>query len=183
MNFDATFWVAISFFIFLGVLFYFKVPQKVFGALNESINKIKKDIDEAEKLKEEAKNILSEYEAKLSKSKVEVDLMIKNAQKESETNIIKINDQFHSIFENRKKMAEDKIKQMKLQATKDIKNYSVDNVVKLLTLSLISSASSSESATSPMSVRYPSSPIALELVNSCKNSSIPGIEPICAFLT
>ena len=30
MNFDATFWVAISFFIFLGVLFYFKVPQKVF---------------------------------------------------------------------------------------------------------------------------------------------------------
>ena len=126
MNFDATFWVAISFFIFLGVLFYFKVPQKVFGALNESINKIKKDIDEAEKLKEEAKNILSEYEAKLSKSKIEVDLMIKNAQKESETNIIKINDQFHSIFENRKKMAEDKIKQMKLQATKDIKNYSVE---------------------------------------------------------
>ena len=126
MNFDATFWVAISFFIFLGVLFYFKVPQKVFGALDESINKIKKDIDEAEKLKEEAKNILSEYEAKLSKSKVEVDLMIKNAQKESETNIIKINDQFHSIFENRKKIAEDKIKQMKLQATKDIKNYSVE---------------------------------------------------------
>jgi F0F1-type ATP synthase, subunit b len=126
MNFDATFWVAISFFIFLGVLFYFKVPQKVFGALEESINKIKKDIDEAEKLKEEAKNVLSEYEAKLSKSKVEVDLMIKNAQKESETNIIKINDQFFSIFENRKKMAEDKIKQMKLQATKDIKNYSVE---------------------------------------------------------
>ena len=126
MSFDATFWVAVSFVIFVGVLFYFKVPQKVFGALNESINKIKKDIDEAEKLKEEAKNILSEYEAKLSKSKVEVDLMIKNAQKESETNIIKINDQFHSIFENRKKMAEDKIKQMKLQATKDIKNYSVE---------------------------------------------------------
>ena len=126
MNFDATFWVAISFFIFLGVLFYFKVPQKVFGALEESKKKKKKDIDEAEKLKEEAKNVLSEYEAKLSKSKVEVDLMIKNAQKESETNIIKINDQFFSIFENRKKMAEDKIKQMKLQATKDIKNYSVE---------------------------------------------------------
>ena len=52
MNFDATFWGAISFFIFLGVLFYFKVPQKVFGALEESINNIKKDIDEAEKLKD-----------------------------------------------------------------------------------------------------------------------------------
>ena len=126
MNFDATFWVAVSFFIFVGVLFYFKVPQKIFIALNESINKIKKDIEEAEKLKEEAKNVLSDYEAKLDKSKVEIDLMIKNAQKESEANVIKINDQFHKVFENRKKMAKEKIKQMKLQAKKDIKNYSVE---------------------------------------------------------
>ena len=126
MNFDATFWVAVSFFLFVGVLLYFKVPQKIFATLDESINKIKKDIEEAEKLKEEAKNILSDYESRLDKSKVEIDLMIKNAQKESETNIIKINDQFHKIFENRKKMAEEKIKQMKLQATKDIKNYSVE---------------------------------------------------------
>ena len=125
MNFDATFWVAVSFVLFVGVLLYFKVPQKIFTTLDESINKIKKDVEEAEKLKEEAKNILSDYEAKLDKSKVEIDLMIKNAQKESESNIIKINDQFHKIFENRKKMAEEKIKQMKLQATKDIKNYSV----------------------------------------------------------
>ena len=126
MNFDATFWVAVSFFLFVGVLLYFKVPQKIFTTLDESINKIKKDIEEAEKLKEEAKNILSDYEARLDKSKVEIDLMIKNAKKESENNIIKTNDQFHKIFENRKKMAEEKIKQMKLQATKDIKNYSVE---------------------------------------------------------
>ena len=126
MNFDATFWVAVSFFLFVGILLYFKVPQKIFATLDESINKIRKDIEEAEKLKEEAKNILSDYEARLDKSKVEIDLMIKNAQKESDANIIKTNDQFHKIFENRKKMAEEKIKQMKLQATKDIKNYSVE---------------------------------------------------------
>tara|TARA_B100000123_G_C25482564_1_gene319859 strand:+ start:75 stop:572 length:498 start_codon:yes stop_codon:yes gene_type:complete len=126
MNFDATFWVAVSFIIFVGVLFYFKVPQKIFMQLDDSINKIKKDIEEAEKLKEEAKNVLSDYEAKLDKSKVEIDLMIKNAQKETEINTIKINDQFHKVFENRKKMGEDKIKQMKLQAKKDIKNYSVE---------------------------------------------------------
>ena len=77
MSFDATFWVAVSFVIFVGVLFYFKVPQKIFTTLDENINKIKKDIEEAEKLKEDAKNILSEYESKLDKSKVEIDLMIK----------------------------------------------------------------------------------------------------------
>ena len=126
MNFDATFWVAVSFFLFAGVLLYFKVPQKILATLDESINKIRKEIEEAEKLKEEAKNILSDYEAKLDKSKVEIDLMIKNAQKESETNIIRTNDQFHKIFENRKKLAEEKIKQMKTQTIKDLKNSSVD---------------------------------------------------------
>jgi len=69
MNIDATFWVAVSFLIFIGIIFYFKVPQKVDRSLNESIDKIKQDLDNAEKLKDEAKNVLSEYENKLSKSK------------------------------------------------------------------------------------------------------------------
>ena len=103
MNIDATFWVAISFVIFVGVLFYLKVPQKIYDSLDESIKKIKKEIDEAEKLKDEAKNILSEYETKISKSKQEVNLLIKKAQNESEKNVIKINEEFHDIFENRKK--------------------------------------------------------------------------------
>ena len=132
MNIDATFWVAISFLIFVGVLFYFKVPQKIYDSLDESIKKIKKEIDEAEKLKDEAKNILSEYETKISKSKQEVNLLIKKAQNESEKNIIKINEEFHNIFENRKKMAEEKIKQMKMQAIKDIKNSSVDIAIQAL---------------------------------------------------
>ena len=72
MSFDATFWVAVSFVIFVWVLFYFKVHQKIFILLDESINKIKKDIEEAEKLKEEAKNVFSDYESKLDKSKVEI---------------------------------------------------------------------------------------------------------------
>ena len=55
MNIDATFWVAISFFIFVGLIFYFKIPEKVNSLLSESINNIKNQIDEAEKLKEEAK--------------------------------------------------------------------------------------------------------------------------------
>ena len=85
MNIDATFWVAISFLIFVGVLFYFKVPQKIYDLLDESIKRIKKDVEDAEKLKDEAKNILSDYESKISKSKQEINLLIKKAQKESES--------------------------------------------------------------------------------------------------
>tara|TARA_Y100000590_G_scaffold124402_1_gene142302 strand:- start:125 stop:622 length:498 start_codon:yes stop_codon:yes gene_type:complete len=126
MSIDATFWVAVSFFIFVGVLFYFKVPQKIFDSLDQNIKKIKKDLDDAEKLKDDAKNILSEYETKISKSKQEINILMKKAQEEAEKNMIRINNEFHNIFENRKKLAEEKIKQMKTQTIKDLKNSSVN---------------------------------------------------------
>ena len=126
MIIDATFWVAISFLIFIGILVYFKIPQKVDESLNESIKKIKDEIENAEKLKDEAKNILSEYETKVSKSKDEAKKLIEIAKDQAEKNIIKINKEFHNIVENRKKSAEQKIKQMKMQAIKDIKNSSVN---------------------------------------------------------
>ena len=136
MTIDATFWVAISFFIFLGILIYFKIPQKVKNVLDENISNIKNQINEAEKLKEEAKNILSEHEKKISNSKAEVKSMINKASEDSEKNIIKTNEEFHRLMDARKKNAEERIKQMKNQALKDIKNTSVkiaiESVEKLL---------------------------------------------------
>ena len=64
MTIDATFWVAIAFFIFFGILIYLKIPQKINTSLVEKINEIKKELEEAEKLKNEAKNLLSNYEKK-----------------------------------------------------------------------------------------------------------------------
>ena len=127
---DATFWVAISFLLFVVLLFYFKVPQKIDQSLNESIKGIKNEIEHAEKLKDEAKNILSDYDSKVSKSKAEIEKMLENAEKQSEQNIIKTNEDFHFVIESRKKTAEDKIKQMKLQAIKDMKNSAVEIAVK-----------------------------------------------------
>ena len=126
MIIDATFWVAVSFIIFVGIIIYLKVPQKVDKSLNESIKKIKEDLDNAERLKDEAKNILSEYDLKLSESKNEIKNLIQNAKNQSEKNIIKTNEEFHNLVENRKKAAEEKIKQMKNQAIKDVRNSSVE---------------------------------------------------------
>jgi F-type H+-transporting ATPase subunit b len=126
MIIDATFWVSISFFIFLGVLIYFKIPQKVISALDESISSIKDEVDNAEGLKEESKNILSEYEKKISNAKNEVKKMIDTATEEADKNILKTNEEFHIQMENRNKNTEDRIKQMKKQALKDIKNASVN---------------------------------------------------------
>ncbi len=140
MILDATFWVTISFFIFLGILIYFKIPQKVKETLEQNISSIKNQIHEAEKLKEDAKNILIEHEKKISNSKKEVKEMIDKANEEAEKNVIKTNEEFHKLMENRKKNAEERIRQLKNQAEKDIKNASVkialESVEKLIKNSL-----------------------------------------------
>ncbi len=125
MTIDATFWVAVSFFIFLGGLIYLKIPQKVNDSLTSQINQIKKDLAEAEKLKVEAKNLLSDYESKIDKSKKETQEIIRLANDASEKNILEKTKKFHHLLDERKKNTEQKILQMKDNALKDIKNTSV----------------------------------------------------------
>ena len=125
MIIDATFWVMISFFVFLGLLAYFKIPNKIKTTLEQNISNIKNQIDEANKLKEDAKNILTEHEKRISNSKSEVEHMISKASEEAEKSVIKTNQNFHNLMETRKKNAEERIKQLKNQALKDIKNASV----------------------------------------------------------
>jgi len=125
MIIDATFWVAISFFIFIGLLVYFKIPNKIKIALEDQIDQIKNQVENAEKLKEEANAKLGEQEKRISNSKSEIEKMIREANEFAEKNVIKVNNEFHNLIDNRKKNAELKIKQMKDQAIKDIKNASV----------------------------------------------------------
>jgi len=125
MIIDASFWVAISFFIFFGGLIYLKVPQKINHSLEAQIGDMKKQLNEAEKLKVEAKNLLSDYENKIDKSKKETQNIIKLAKKNSENIIIEKTEKFHQIIEERKKNTEKKIAQMRAKALKDIKNTSI----------------------------------------------------------
>ena len=125
MMIDATFWVAVSFFIFFGILIYLKIPQKINSSLTDQINEIRNELGEAEKLKIEAKTLLSDYENKIDKSKKETKEIINLAKEDSEKIILEKMEKFHQIMENKKKSAEQKIVQMKENALKDIKNISV----------------------------------------------------------
>ena len=124
MSFDATFWVAVSFFIFFGILVYFKIPQKINELLNKLILDIKKEIDESEKLRNEAKNILEKTQNKLNKANSESDEIINQAKKDSEKLVIEMNNKFHKSAEIKKRLAETKINQMKDAAIKEIKDTS-----------------------------------------------------------
>ena len=125
MTIDATFWVAISFLIFFVGLIYLKVPQKVNNSLDEKIKQIKNELDEAEKLKNESKNLLSDYENKIDASKKETKEIINLSKKQSEKIIIEKTNKFHQNMDLKKKNVEQKIVQLKEDALQDIKRASI----------------------------------------------------------
>ena len=81
MTIDATFWVAVSFFLFIGLLVYFKIPQKVNEILNQLISNIKNEINESEKLRNEAKTLLDNSQSKLDSAGEEANKIIDQAKK------------------------------------------------------------------------------------------------------
>ena len=140
MAIDATFWVAVSFVIFILALVYLKVPNKINETLSKMILDIKNEIDESEKLRKEAKDLLNNAQSKLEKAKIETKKIQEQAKKDSENLILEMNDKFHKSAEIKKNLAQTKISQMKNQALKDIKNTSakiaVDSVKKILSTSV-----------------------------------------------
>ena len=140
MAIDATFWVAVSFFIFFGGLIYLKIPQKINEILNKLISDIKNEIDESEKLRTEAKTLLDNAQNKLDSAQSVSGDILEQAKKDSDKLIIELNDKFHKTSEIKKNLAENKISQMKEAAIKEIKDTSikiaVDSVKKTITTSV-----------------------------------------------
>ncbi len=140
MAIDATFWVAVSFIIFFGILVYLKIPQKINEILNKLILDIKNEIDESEKLRTEAKTLLYNAQNKLDTAQSVSNEILEQAKKDSDKLVIELNDKFHRTSEIKKNLAENKIGQMKEAAIKEIKDTSikiaVDSVKKIITTSV-----------------------------------------------
>ena len=140
MAIDATFWVAVSFVIFFGVLIYLKVPKKINELLNKLILDIKTEIDESEKLRTEAKALLDNAQKKLDTAKSINNEILEQAKKEGDNLIIELNDKFHKSSEIKKNLAENKINQMKEAAIREIKDASIkiaiDSVKKIISTSV-----------------------------------------------
>jgi F-type H+-transporting ATPase subunit b len=140
MEIDATFWVAISFVIFIGGLIYLKIPQKINEILNKLISDIKNEIHESEKLRLEAKILMDNAQSKLDTAQAVTNDILEQAKKDSDHLVIEMNDKFHKSSEIKKNLAKSKITQMKEMALKEIKDVSikiaVDSVKKIISTSV-----------------------------------------------
>lgn len=66
--FEAEFWVAVAFVIFVGVLGYFQVHKRMVKSIDDRRDRIKAELEEARRLKAEAAALLASYQRKLQEA-------------------------------------------------------------------------------------------------------------------
>ena len=124
--FDATFWVAISFVLFIILILYKKVPKFVLNQIDIKISELKNKIDEAENLKSNSEKLLSNVQGKLEKSEKDRTEILRKAQKISEDEIVITTEKMQRSLENKETAAFNKIKQAKNDAISQIKKEATE---------------------------------------------------------
>jgi len=119
-------WVAVSFVGFIALLIYFGVPKLIGTALDDRADGIRAELDDARKLREEAQNLLAEYQRKQRDAEKEAEGIIAQAKHEAELLATEAREKLKDTLERRTRMAEEKIVQAEAQAIKDIRTHAAD---------------------------------------------------------
>jgi F-type H+-transporting ATPase subunit b len=127
--FEAEFWVAVAFVIFLGVLAYVGVHRKILDALDQRSARIKAELDEASRLRDEAEQLLQTYQRKQREAEQEAAGIIAGAKAEAERLAVEAKAKMEEFLARRTKMAETKITQAEAQAIADVRAAAAEAAV------------------------------------------------------
>jgi F-type H+-transporting ATPase subunit b len=127
--YEPEFWVAVSFFIFVGVLVYFGVHKKIASLLDTRALLISKELEEARRLRDEAEKVLADYRRKLGDVVTEVDNMIALATKEAGTLAAETRQSLKEHVDRRIKLAEEKIARAETEAVREFRSVAVDAAI------------------------------------------------------
>jgi F-type H+-transporting ATPase subunit b len=126
---DAEFWVAIAFVIFVAGMGYLGVHKMAAKALDDRADRIKAELDEARKLKDDAAQLLAEYQRKRQEAEGEAQEIIAGAKAEAERLAIEAKAKIEEFVARRTKMAETKIAQAEAQAAADVRSAAAEAAV------------------------------------------------------
>jgi F-type H+-transporting ATPase subunit b len=122
-------WVLVSFVLFVALLVYYKIPNKVAKALDDRAGKIHAELEEARRLREEAQTILADYQRKQRDAEKEAEDIIAMARREARFYAEESRKALNESLQRRVKLAEEKIARAEEQAVQDIRSRSVDAAV------------------------------------------------------
>ena len=129
MFYEAEFWVAIAFVILMGVFAYFGVHRTVLKALDHRSERIKAELDDARRLKEEAAKLLAEYKARRATAEREAVDIIASAKAEAERIAAEAKVKMEDFVTRRTKSAETKIALAEAQALSDVRAAAAEAAV------------------------------------------------------
>jgi F-type H+-transporting ATPase subunit b len=122
-------WVAIGFIVFLCVLAYLGAYRKLVDRLDERQSRIRAELEEASRLRAEARSLLAEIERKELTVRSEADAIISAAKAEVERLADEAQLQIADFITRRKKMADAKIAQVEAQALADVRGATIDAAI------------------------------------------------------
>jgi len=126
---EAEFWVAVAFVILMGVLGYFGVHRTILTALDHRRDRIKAEIADAQRIKQEASSLLAEYKSKREAAMREADEIVANAKAEAERIAAEAKTKMEDFVARRTKSAEAKIAMAEAQAMADVRAAAADAAV------------------------------------------------------
>jgi F-type H+-transporting ATPase subunit b len=127
--FEPEFWVAVSFFLFLGLVIYLGVHKKLASALDARAMRIAKELDETRRLREEAEKVLADYRRREGDAVKEAQGIIDLASKEAEILAAETRRSMKEHFNRRMKLAEDKIARAEADALREVREAAADAAV------------------------------------------------------
>ena len=122
-------WVAICFVCFVLLLAYLGVHRKLADGLDQRQARIKAELGEATRLREEAQALLAEFERKGHAAESEAEAIIASAKAEAERLAAEAKQRMEDFVARRTKMAEAKIAQAEAQALADVRAAAADTAV------------------------------------------------------
>lgn len=123
------FWVAVAFALFMAMLVYYGVPRLVTKALDDRAESIRKELDEARRLRDEAQQLLADYKKKREMAEAEAKAIVDTARVEAEGLAAETRRNLAETLERRTRLAEDKISRAEAQAVSEVRSASVDAAV------------------------------------------------------
>jgi F-type H+-transporting ATPase subunit b len=126
---NAEFWVAVAFVLFVGFAFYMGLHRTILDALDQRAARIKAELDEAVRLKEEAQSLVAQYRRRHQEAEREAGDIIGSARMEAERIAAEAKTKMEDFVARRTRMAEDKIAQAEAQALADVRAAAAEAAV------------------------------------------------------
>lgn len=122
----ATLWVFLALLALIGIMIYLKVPGRVLGALDARSEKIRAELADAARLRDEAKALLAEYERRRGEAEAEAKAIIDQARREADAMASEARERLEDYVVRRTRAVEQRIAQAESQAVSEVRSRAVD---------------------------------------------------------